>query len=398
MKYWIVTNAYLPEKGGLVSYARNVALELSKQGKSVEIITSNMKNNNLLEHEVIEGINVNRIDYSNVPKMLRPFSPLVYYYKTLKYLKQSDIRSEDIVISRFYTFALAVAKAKNIKRHIFITPLVATKMQLIEAKEAKGLRRFYLFFILPQLSLLDRNAIKLSPYIGVLSKSKKSEIVNHYKINENNVFVTPPGVDIDRFKIPELSEKNTIREKYGYKSTDKIVLSVSRLSSEKNLEVIIHSFDLLKADNFRLAIVGDGESKKRLESLIYKYNLKDKVILWGARQNVEEFYKMADLFILPSKYEGFGHVYIEALSCGLPCIASKPSLPEVITASDEIIINEKLGRLITYNNPKEIASAILSNINSSEDDKEYRRKYVVKNYTWTSHLKTIDTIVNKSQY
>ena len=51
MKYWIITNEYFPKKGGLVSYTRNLALEIKKQGKDIEIVTSNSKDSELKEIE-----------------------------------------------------------------------------------------------------------------------------------------------------------------------------------------------------------------------------------------------------------------------------------------------------------------------------------------------------------
>lgn len=393
MKIWIVTNAYLPEKGGLVSYTRNLALQLLKEGKEVEIITSNLKNTELLETQIIEGVTVRRIDYSNVPKLLRLFSPMVYYFRTKSYIKPLNISEDDVVISRFYSFALAVSKAKKVNKHIFITPLVATKLQYIAAKEIKGLKKFYYYFILPQIALLDKFAIKLTPYVGVLSESKKKEVISYYKLDNSSVAVLPPGVDINRFNIATKSEKYNLRKQLDYSKEDIILVCVSRLSSEKNLEILIHCINVIENKNIKLAFVGDGECRQALESLISSYNLQERIKLWGTKTNVQDYYKVADVFILPSKYEGFGHVYIEALACGLPCIAAKSNPPETITASEEIITDKKLGCIINYNSIDDIGGAIKYCIDTSEENKEYRRNYVINHFTWQRHYYDIERII-----
>ncbi|NOU89005.1 glycosyltransferase [Paenibacillus sp. LMG 31460] len=393
MKVWIVTNAYLPEKGGLVSYTRNIALQLLREGKEVEIITSNLKNTSLPSYEEMEGVKVSRIDYSGVPKVLKPFSPLAYYYRTLKFIRKCDIKKDDVVISRFYTFALAVVKGKNVNKHIFVTPLIATKLQHIEAKETKYFfKKLYFYFILPQLALLDKLAIKHSPFVGVLSRSKQEEVASYYRLKRNDVFVIPPGVDMERFRVASTEEKNELRSKLGYSAEDKIVICVSRLSSEKNLEIIIHCINAITDKTIKLAFVGDGDCEKGMEELIIQYKLQDQIKLWGARQNVEDYYRMADVFILPSKYEGFGHVYLEAMACGLPCIAARSNPPITTTASGEIIVNDRLGVLVNYDSKEEIVSAIDYCLNTAVENQSYRRQFVQDNYSWRKHYNDVERI------
>lgn len=387
MKYWIITNEYFPKKGGLVSYTRNLALEIKRQGKEVEIVTSNSKDSELKEVEYIEGIKVHRVDFSKVPIMLRLFSPIVYYKRIKKYLKKLDVRSDDVVISRFYSFALAMSKTKNVKKHIFITPLVAEKLQRMEAKKSKGIRKLYYYFILPQIKLLDTQAIKRTPYIGVLSKSKKEEVEKEYKIK--NVKICEPGIDINRFNIPSKEMKEKIRINNKIPVEEKMLLCVCRLAPEKNLEILIEAMQLLKNKNIHLYIVGEGSLKGKLEELIDNLKLRQCVKLLGAKNNVEDYYKMADVFILPSKYEGFGHVYIEALATGVITIATKQEIPNCITAGDEIIENDKIGELVKYNSKEDIANKIDKCFQHATENIEYRRDYILSKYTWEKHLDKI---------
>lgn len=385
MKFWIVTNEYLPKKGGLVTYTRNLAMEIRKQGNEVEIVTSNSKDKSLKEIEEIEGIKVHRIDYTKIYSVFKPFAPIAYYYKVKKYIQKLNINQDDVVISRFYYFALAIDKVKKIRKHIFITPLVADKLQYMEAKKSKGIKKLYYYFTIPQIKYLDSKAIKETPYVGVLSNSKKEEVKKAHNIKNKEVYVFEPGIDTNRFCIPSREEKEELRKEKNISIEDKILLCVCRLSPEKNLEILIKAMAQQKNKNIKLYIVGDGVLKSQLKDLIIKENVEENVKLIGAKDDVEKYYKLADVFILPSKYEGFGHVYIEALACGLIIMGSKNNPPECITATDEIIENEKIGYLIQYNNYKEIAEQIEKCFEKYTENIKYRRDYVLSKYTWENH-------------
>lgn len=386
MKVWILTNAYIPEKGGLVSYAKNIANAVKENHDEVEIITSNLKKKELLPEEVIDGIKVTRIDYSGISGILKIFSPIIYYKRNKKFLKTINFGENDIVISRFYTFAAAVGAVNKEIKHIFITPLVATKLQKIEAKKVKNFfKKIYYYFILPQISILDKKAIKNADIVGVLSESKKEEIEQTYNLHKKEVKVFYPGIDERRFNLADKDEKEKLREKLGFKKEEKILLCVARLEAEKNQEILINCMENLKDKNYRLYFVGDGDNRNILQEKIESKNLQKQVKLLGEKTNVEDYYRASDVFILLSKYEGFGHVYLEALACGLPCIAAKSNPPETITASSEIITSDELGKVVTYNNVEEICEAIEFSMKTSEIYSEARNKYVTEKFNWKKH-------------
>ena len=190
-----------------------------------------------------------------------------------------------------------------------------------------------------------------------------------------------------------MGEKLRIRKELGYNEKDFIIVSVCRLSSEKNIERILEAFPHIKSDNIKLAIVGEGKLRNALEKKIQELKVTERVKLYGARQNVEDFYHMSDMFVLVSRYEGFGHVYLEALSCGLYCIAAKNDPPACITASDEILKNEMLGKLVHYNSPKDIANSIIDFSEQNDIYMQYRHEYIEKNYSWSQHYIQIEEVL-----
>ncbi|MCI8416048.1 MAG: glycosyltransferase family 4 protein [Lachnospiraceae bacterium] len=393
MKIWILTNAYLPETGGLVTYTRSLAKTVKNLGYEVEIITSNAKDKRLKKVEEIEGVKVRRIDFSGIIVPKKIITPLIFYTRIKKELRKIDIGKDDLVISRFYSFQAAVCDVWKGSKNIFISPLVAEELNKLDKRDTSFLRKIYLSLINPQIKYLDKKAFKGALFKGVLSESKRSEVSKYYHVPLEQIAVIRPGVDTDRFSIPDKEEKIRIRNLLGYTPKDFVVVCVGRLSSEKNIEQVIKAFKYIKNNTIKLAIIGEGTLRNVLQKKISDMDLKEQVILYGAKQNVEEFYHMADMFVLVSRYEGFGHVYLEALSCGLYCIAAKNNPPYCITASDEILINDKLGKLVDYDSSQDIANEIINFSQQKDIYVQYRHNYIESKYSWNQHYSQIEEVI-----
>ena len=101
-----------------------------------------------------------------------------------------------------------------------------------------------------------------------------------------------------------------------------ILLSVGRLSYQKNYGTLIESFAPLAAafPNWDLTIVGDGEDRETLMSLVAARGLTGRVLFPGASKSIEQFYARAHCFVLPSRWEGFPNALAEGMAHGLPCV------------------------------------------------------------------------------
>lgn len=110
------------------------------------------------------------------------------------------------------------------------------------------------------------------------------------------------------------------------------ILFVGRLTKAKSIDTLLKAVCHLKKKNkdlnFRVTIVGEGHLKRKLLKLTHKLKVEDIVTFTGKRKNVNEFYKKSDIFILPSIWEGFGIVILEAFSAKLAVIASAIEGPE----------------------------------------------------------------------
>jgi len=178
--------------------------------------------------------------------------------------------------------------------------------------------------------------------IIAVSQYVKNSIVKHYKIPEKKIKVIYPGLKNTFRLIEDKNELNLFREKYNIFFP--YILTVITVAERKNLKGIFYSFSHIKDfyPELKLVIVGNTqEVQSPFLSTIEKLGIKEKVFFPGyiSSNELVYFYNLAELFIFPSFYEGFGFPVVEAMACGCPVITSNlSSIPE-ITDDAAILVN-----------------------------------------------------------
>ncbi len=146
----------------------------------------------------------------------------------------------------------------------------------------------------------------------------------------------PTGIDLTEFK--DL-DHNWLRDNYGIKAEEKVLMFVGRLGKEKNVTFLIKSFDavLNQYPSARLVMVGKGPQESYLRKLVKQLKIEDKVIFTGVlpRQTIVHCYASADLFVFPSVTETQGLVIGEAKATGLPVVAIRAYGPAEMVAHGE---------------------------------------------------------------
>ncbi|MGE4585216.1 MAG: glycosyltransferase [Sphaerochaeta sp.] len=123
----------------------------------------------------------------------------------------------------------------------------------------------------------------------------------------------------------------------GFSLDNNLVLGcVGRFSYQKNYSFLIDIFKSIcqLKSNAVLVLIGDGELMPEIRGKVERFGLQEKVHFWGARTDVYHLLNAFDVFVLPSNYEGFGIVYVEAQAMGLPCYGSKEGVPLAAKVSD----------------------------------------------------------------
>lgn len=144
-----------------------------------------------------------------------------------------------------------------------------------------------------------------------------------FKLRKNGIVKRIPstGFEPKRFYFDE-NQKALLREKYDIKKDTFVFLSVGELNDNKNHATIIKAFAKANITNSQLLICGEGYKREQLQKLIEELKLEDSVKLCGYQTQIEDYYRMSDVFMFPSIREGMGMAAIEAMACGLPLIVS----------------------------------------------------------------------------
>lgn len=198
-------------------------------------------------------------------------------------------------------------------------------------------------------------------YLVVVSKGIRHSLKNKFNIGKK-VRVIYYGLDNRYFKTDV-----TVREPLP----DNVILSVGRLDAQKDFLTLIKAFYAVsqKLNRAVLWIVGDGPQKDEIKQLISELKLNKKVKFFGWKQDIIPILRKAKIFILSTNREGFGYVIIEAMSQGIPIIASN-----VPYGPSEILDNGRYGILVEKNNPLALSKSIEKLINDKTYYHLMRRK------------------------
>lgn len=155
--------------------------------------------------------------------------------------------------------------------------------------------------------------------------------------DKGKVHVLPNAIDTEKFAF-DSAARVQLREELGILQEAFVVGHVGRFTYAKNHAFLVQVFALLKQQrpDARLLLVGEGELEQQIKDMVAERGLQNDVIFTGARGDVAKLYSMMDVFCLPSRYEGFPVVALEAQANGLPCCLSAKVPSEVVQSPKEI--------------------------------------------------------------
>ena len=175
-------------------------------------------------------------------------------------------------------------------------------------------------------------------------------------------------------------DRNAVREKLGLKIDDVFFLAVGRLVYEKGHEFLIEAMaEVAKVDSHAIAgICGAGPLQDQLQAQIEKLNVQNNMKLLGQWDSIPEILAAADVFVLPSRWEGLPMALLEGMMAGLPVIATR------VEGVDEVVQPGEHGLLVPLESPAELAQAILQLLRSPQDRQRMgkaARERVLSSYT-----------------
>lgn len=270
-------------------------------------------------YELNENIELRYIGNDKMDKLSRPFQ---YIYKIRNYLKKEK---PDVIIS-----FLANINIYSIISTIGLgIPIIVSERNdpgKEPSKQHLKILRTFSYYFADKIIFQTKDARK---YFNKTLQNKSEIIFNPLVQN-----------------IPYRSNKEKRKE----------VVTVARLSEQKNLELLIAAFEDFAKDfnGYVLKIYGEGERREILESFIRKTSVRNKVFLKGFKENVHEEIKYASMFVLSSDYEGMPNALLESMAMGIPSIST--DCP--VGGPREFINQYYNGVLVPIKNLKELTNAM----------------------------------------
>ena len=355
MRIGLFTDTYFPQVSGVATSIRTLKTELEKQGHAVFIFTTTDKDVNRYEDwQIIRIPSVPFFAFKDRRFAYRGFT------KALEIAKQYQL---DIIHTQteFSLGLLGIWIARELKIPVIHT--YHTQYEDYVHYIAKGM------LIRPSMvKYLVRGF--LHDVDGVICPSEiVRDLLSKYKVKVEKR-VIPTGIELAKFERPEIKEENlaSLRSKLGIKEDEKMLLSLSRISYEKNIQAVLAAFTqvLKEEDKVKLVVAGDGPYLDSLKEQAIKLQIQDQVIFTGMISPSETalYYKAADFFISASTSETQGLTYLESLASGTPVIAhGNPYL-------DNLISDKMFGTL--YYGEQELAGAILEALIATPDMDEQK--------------------------
>ncbi len=294
--------------GGVTNYVKTLAGEQLKSGEKVFVWASRG-----IVSDDLKALGVTVID--DVPRLKSELSPHLWLQlpHLIRFIKKNKI---DIVHTHTRVAQVLAAASKLWTK----VPFVSTIHMFY--KRRLGRRLF---------PCLGNGIIAISDVI-------REYIVSEFKADNKNVVlkVVPNGMDVEAFikKINELNREQ-IRSEYGYKKSDIVVLSLSRLIADKGVGLSIEAFFQAKSQipNLKLLIVGAGKKEyvDNLKRQVEGLGVSQDVVFYGNEPDVQKAFRAADIFVAPYYRDAFGFTVLEAMAAELPIIANKSGgLPELL--------------------------------------------------------------------
>jgi len=304
----VLTELFLPTKGGTAVWAAEVYKRLG--GSEIHIVTADVPG--AAEIDTVHPNSIHRLKLKRVP-WLRPESLMMYARFFFKSLWLALTHRFDTVHA-FRSLPEGLV-AWAVARMTF-RPVVT----YAHGEELTGWGHGHKYQVM-------RFALRHADRVIANSEFTRDELLR-IGVNAERITLIYPGVDVEHFR-PGLP-CDDLKAKIGLLPGEKLILSVGRLQRRKGFDMVIRSIpELCKLGlSVRYALIGIGEDRDYLYSLVQELGVDDRVHLLGHvdAEDLPRWYNACDVFAMPNREingdtEGFGMVFIEAAACGKPAIA-----------------------------------------------------------------------------
>ena len=395
---------YPPRWGGMGSTVFHLSSALVSLGHRITIITRNGGSGN---PPVIDGVTVRKVKWARIPMgFTRSYGK--YALNELRSLHSKD--PVDVVHLHCPMISWTKKQFKICKEEI--SPVVsslhgswlgerdglriASKMK--EAAVWANPNDLAILLTGGYYAGFENAALSESTVCVANSRATKQDFMDRYSPPKDwDCEVIHWGVDTEMF-IPftgDDTQRKLIRERYGVSKDGKLLLAVGRLAARKGYASLLRSFSKVNKiiPGVRLVIVGRGHLKKRLEKLSRKLGIGEYVTIESSLpfDDLAFLFRVSDLVVYPSYYEGQGLIPLEAMASGTPVVTvDHGPLPEMV--------DDSVGKLFTMGDNDSMSSAIIEEIENPEELLKkgiFGRERVLEKYTYESNASRFSEIYSR---
>lgn len=330
--------------GGIASHVFDLSRALARQSLEVHVMTCNFPDAKKFEN--IDGVNVNRFEaYATGDSFLG---------WVLRMQKNMEISSSDLIngtggfdVIHAHDWLSGVAGVGL--KHLYRMPLITT-MHSTEYGRRAGIHNDF------QQSIHEIEGWITHESWRVITCSyyMRSHVAWCFHLPEDKISVIPNGVDVTKFSFN--FNYWEVRNRFVHES-ERILLFVGRLVPEKGLDTLINALPIILANgvNVKLVVVGEGPQKEMYQGMANGYGLHEKVFFAGHIDDwtLRALYRVADVTVVPSKFEPFGIVALEAMAAHCPLVTTTTG------GLNEIVDDGGTGLKVPTDDTNALAGAVL---------------------------------------
>lgn len=360
----IFSFAYYPRLvGGAEVAVKEITDRISSDEVIFDMITIN--SGGVPAFEKIGNVNVYRVfkNFGFLPKLLFPFAA---YFKASKLYKQNKYDATWSIMANRAGFAALFFRWTHPK-----VPFVLT-LQEGDPLDYPKKRAWFVYPLFKHIFTKADRITAISTFLADWAKQMHATCP---------VTVVPNGIDYEKFSAPiNPAQRQKIRADLGFTENDIVLFTASRLVRKNAIDALIGSLEHLEP-NYKLLILGTGAEEGNLESLAKKLKVDTRVVFKGyvSHDELPDYLKSSEIFIRPSRSEGLGNSFLEAMAAGIPVIGT------FVGGIKDFLIEAETGLICETDNPYSIAQKV-TKFSKDTESRDYvvtnARKMVKGRYEW----------------
>jgi len=308
------------DTGGMSVYIRELAVNLGRAGHRVDIFTRLREDDHPPLMRLHENVRLIHLDIPASRRLTRDdlYPHLPDFLTALEKFRRAEGADYDLIHSHYWLAGLLGSWVQKlwVRHHITTFHTLGSVKNAANVKIQDSELRIS----------MEKGIVKSCDRILAPTRREKENLARHYQAAVDRIGIVPCGVDLDRF-FP--ADKSAARTRLGLGREDRILLYVGRFDPLKGLNRLFEAMAHLEnVRRLRLIVVGGDENNdprlQHLRQMVSELVIDRRVVFTGRidQEKLPAYYGAADAVVIPSYYESFGLVGLEALACGRPVIST----------------------------------------------------------------------------